>query len=868
MFEQDKKQKTITVLGKTFNSEEERIAFFRDELRKKLPELKQMEGFPVGEDEDIINLSDPPYYTACPNPWLGDFISEWEEDKKHLEKEGRLITNNGVDEPYANDISVGKNNPIYRAHSYHTKVPHPAIMKYLHHYTNKGDIVLDGFQGTGMTGVAAKSLNHKADKKLKFIGIDLSPIAGFISYNFNKNWDLVKIRNIFNSVLKETSLKYGWLYETFDSSTNTKGKINYVIWSDSFICPNCDHSNTYWSYAFDIETEQVNSPFNCPNCFSVLEKKDLKPNLYTEFDVYLERTIKQIKKVPVLIDYTNSKGKRLRKSPDKNDFETLEKIRNSFSNLDYRTAEICFNGDHWGDTWRKGSHTGITHSHHFYENRTLVALSRLLEKFKEYDEFPQLLFFLTSIVGMRCTRRMPYRSGGKSAGSVNNMTLPSISQEYNVFDTIKRKYRDIEKAKLELGNSPDSFSVSTQSATELPLLSNNCVDYIFLDPPFGSNIMYSEMSFMSESWLAVYTNNEKEAIESKSQNKGNFEYQELISNSFNQFYRILKPGKWMTIEFSNTSAAIWNIIQNSIQNVGFVIANVSGFDKKQGSFNAVNTATAVKQDLVISCYKPSSEFDSKFKQHRNDDVAIWSFIQEHLNHLPIHQVKENSTTAIIERSPKILFDRLIAFYVQKGLPVPIDAGKFQEGLREGFAERDGMFFSDEQVHVYDKKKEEHPNLIQYSLFISSEQDGVLWLKNYLIKKSATYQDIRPDWMQALGGVRKGDIIPEMETILEENFLKNDSGKWYLPDPENEADLDRLRNKRLLKKFEDYKNQTKVTRAKSIKEVRVDALRAGFKQCYQEKDFTTIVAVGDKIPNNLLMEDEVLLQFYDIASSRV
>ena len=59
---------TITVLGKTFNSEEERRDYFREELRKKLPELKQMEGFPIGEDEDILNLSDPPYYTACPNP--------------------------------------------------------------------------------------------------------------------------------------------------------------------------------------------------------------------------------------------------------------------------------------------------------------------------------------------------------------------------------------------------------------------------------------------------------------------------------------------------------------------------------------------------------------------------------------------------------------------------------------------------------------------------------------------------------------------------------------------------------------------------------------------------------------------------------
>jgi hypothetical protein len=341
-----------------------------------------------------------------------------------------------------------------------------------------------------------------------------------------------------------------------------------------------------------------------------------------------------------------------------------------------------------------------------------------------------------------------------------------------------------------------------------------------------------------------------------------------MDQSFAEYFRVLKPNKWMTVEFSSTSAAVWNSIQYSISKAGFVIANVAGLDKKQGTYNSKTTLTAVKQDLAISCYKPSSEFDQKFKQHQNTDVAVWDFVQEHLNHLPIHLVKDNATTAIIERSPKILFDRLIAFYVQKGLPVPIDAGALQKGLRERFIERDGMFFTNEQVQEYDKKKKENPEFIQLSILVSSEQDGVLWLKNLLSEKTLTYQDIQPQWMQALAGVRKGDVIPELADILEENFLKDDQGKWYVPDPENQADLEKLRAKRLLKQFEVYKKEALTTKKKSIKELRVEALRAGFKQCYQDKDFQSIVTIVDKIPNNLLMEDEVLLQFYDIASNRV
>ena len=58
-------------------------------------------------------------------------------------------------EPFVADIREGKNDPIYNAHLYHTKVPPRAIIPYILHYTEPGDIILDPFCGSGMTGVAA-----------------------------------------------------------------------------------------------------------------------------------------------------------------------------------------------------------------------------------------------------------------------------------------------------------------------------------------------------------------------------------------------------------------------------------------------------------------------------------------------------------------------------------------------------------------------------------------------------------------------------------------------------------------------------------------------------------------------------------------
>src|SRR5262249_24597444 len=142
---------SVECLGLTFESDEARRSYFRAELKKNLedPVFRKTKGFPIGTDEDILTLSDPPYYTACPNPFIQEFIRKVGQPYAPDVFYAR--------EPLATDVSEGKNDPIYNAHAYHTKVPYPAIVRYLVHYTNPGDVVLDFFAGTGMTGVAANA---------------------------------------------------------------------------------------------------------------------------------------------------------------------------------------------------------------------------------------------------------------------------------------------------------------------------------------------------------------------------------------------------------------------------------------------------------------------------------------------------------------------------------------------------------------------------------------------------------------------------------------------------------------------------------------------------------------------------------------
>ncbi|HRS75174.1 MAG TPA: hypothetical protein P5282_09560, partial [Anaerolineaceae bacterium] len=136
---QNTEPQPVTCLGIEFPSDEARRQHFTELLRDRLrdPEFRKIEGFPIGSDEDILNLSDPPYYTACPNPWIADFIRFWEAEKSTIQVQSSEFSVQGSSnpepktqnpepayhrEPFAADVSEGKNDPIYNAHSYHTKV--------------------------------------------------------------------------------------------------------------------------------------------------------------------------------------------------------------------------------------------------------------------------------------------------------------------------------------------------------------------------------------------------------------------------------------------------------------------------------------------------------------------------------------------------------------------------------------------------------------------------------------------------------------------------------------------------------------------------------------------------------------------------
>jgi hypothetical protein len=685
------------------------------------------------------------------------------------------------------------------------------------------------------------------------------------------------------------------MYET-SHTDGRKGRINYTVWSDVFTCPECAGEVIFGDVAVEKKTGKVLDVFSCPHCKAELTKRKMDRAWTTKYDSALNESVRQAKQVPVLINYTvdGYKG-RFEKTPDEHDFELITKIENS--EIPYWFPK---NRMMEGKESRRNDSTGITHVHHFYTRRSLWVLSALLSKTalisdKITKSFCRFLFQQWAVGLSKMNRYSPTHFSQNNRNLSGTLYIGSriseVSPEYAFSEKLKRLVNAFS------GKKQQNSAIFTQDS-EYTTIANESIEYIFIDPPFGANLNYSELNFLWESWLKVITNNKPEAIENSVQHKGPIEYRLLMTACFKEAYRVLKPGRWMTVEFSNTKASVWNSIQSAINEAGFIIANVSALDKKQGSFKAVTTPTAVKQDLVISAYKPNGGFEERFQKEAQTEEGVWDFIHTHLQYLPVTKLQGTELVVIPERDPRILYDQVITYYVRKGYGVPIDSQDFQNGLAQRFSERDGMYFLPEQVAEYDQKKLLLGNktLLQ-SLFISDEASAIEWLRSLLRVKPQSFQDINPQFMKEISGWSKNEVGLELSTLLEQNFLIYDGkgpvpeqihsylstnwkemrnlskqdpalvakakGRWYVPDPSKAGDLEKLRERALLKEFEQYKQLNK-----KLKVFRLEAVRTGFKKAWQDRDYKTIVSVAEKIPSSVLEEDPKLLMWYDQAMTRL
>ncbi len=614
----------------------------------------------------------------------------------------------------------------------------------------------------------------------------------------------------------------------------------------------------------------------------------------------------------MLINYSVGKSKH-EKKPDGEDLALLQSITEKSLPESVPTNEIPFM--HMTHQRARMDAFGITHVHHFHLPRPARALGALWEKAASVSKANlrnMLLFFVEQAVwGMSLLNRYsPSHFSQTNRQLTGVYYVASQHSEVSPWYNLGGKLHRLEKTFRDLYSLWDASAISTGTAAILSL-PDSCTDYIFTDPPFGENIYYADLNFFVESWQRVWTAAEPEAIVDRAKHKGLPEYQELMTRCFEEYHRVLKPGRWMTVVFHNSKNSVWNAIQESLQRAGFVVADVRTLDKQQGSYRQV-TSTAVKQDLVISAYKPNEELERRFWLEAGTEGGVWDFVESHLRQLPVVVEKDGAVEPVAERMGYLLFDRMVAFHVQRGVSVPLSAAEFYAGLKQRYPERDGMYFVPDHVAQYDRKRVKARELLELQLFITGESSAIQWLRQELTKKPQTFQELSPEFMKDYGWAKHEKLL-ELGDLLKENFLRYKEGepiphqilswmkqsakhrpriaaaeekpggipevgltthdpemisatkdRWYVPDPNRARDLEKLREAALHKEFETYRQ---AAGGKKLKVFRLEAVRAGFGKAWRDKEYTTIIEVAKKIPEAVLQEDPKLLMYYDNALDR-
>jgi 16S rRNA G966 N2-methylase RsmD len=515
-------------------------------------------------------------------------------------------------------VSGQRNTALYNAHSYHTKVPPEAIVPFLEHFTRPGDIVLDPFCGSGMTGVAASLTGRRA------ILSDLSVAAVHLAYNHTRPCSTADLSAAFEALAKDLEDEFRELYACTDG--RERGYVHYTLWSRDAICPACNAHFSMWD-AIDRETGRMPAALKCPQCGRQSAKHALR---------YADNH-------PVLLSYERHNGERVEREPTDKDLALLkrytrESIHNWYPKIPVENSREMY--------IRSALHLqGIQSVADFYTPRNLYALARLWHRIQQVgdERVRAALAFAFTNTSWHGTRMRRFNARGGQRPLTGTLYIPQLSSEANVLEVMRNKIRQLRSYYTALGSPvvpPPAIRLG--SATHLSGVPEGSVDYVFTDPPFGSNIFYADCNLIWESWLGGVTRLEEEAVVNRSRDvarggKTVQDYQRLMAASMHEIHRVLKPGAWATLVFHNTDPDVWRAIQSAAEEAGFQIEDAGALDRKQQSHKGYKGRAEQEEvahfDVIMSMRKHEARRAPQ-PRPRPLKEGIEQFVQDAYHALP------------------------------------------------------------------------------------------------------------------------------------------------------------------------------------------------------------------------------------------
>lgn len=518
---------------------------------------------------------------------MTDFVAAYMSDEPLPASKGGSATDAP---PSARMVPGSRNTAFYNAHSYHTKVPPEAILPFIEHFSKQGDVVLDPFCGSGMTGVAAALAGRRA------ILNDLSTAAVHLAWNHTRTCDGDALEAAFDRVAAVVKSDFDSFYATRDE-TGAPAMIRWTLWSTRHRCPQCRADFLLWD-TVDRKTGRLTRETECPSCDHRADRR--------HFEV--------IDNEPALVSFERASGGRGERAATEQDREDAEKYAAQTTDAPFPEVPLGADREMYQ---RCALHLhGIRSVRDMYTDRNRMALSVLWKAIQtEPDErLRAALAFAFTNTAWHGTKMRRFNARGGHRPLTGTLYVPQLSAEVNVLNVMRKKIgqlRSYYAAFKPVAAEPPR--VMSGSATDLSRIPDGSIDYVFTDPPFGSNIFYADCNLIWEAWLGRVSDPALEAVVNRSLlptdgGKTLADYSELMAGSLAEIARVLKPGGWATVVFHNTDSEVWRSLSEAASSAGFEFHEAASLDRKQQSHKGYKGRDGEENvahfDVVMNLRKP------------------------------------------------------------------------------------------------------------------------------------------------------------------------------------------------------------------------------------------------------------------------
>jgi len=586
--------------------------------------------------------------------------------------------------PIDHAVIARPHTPVYKMHRYFARRPWSVFRAIIEHYSNPGSVVLDPFCGGGVTLVEGLRLGRKV------IGVDINPLATFITRLEISEIDLDELREGFRRISEKTAQQILALYQCKCRKCGADATLRWLEWSNVYECNECHRA-----IAISTRPKIRWGTYKCHDaCGSLINITDA--TMIGDIPIQAEIICSNCDEV-YRINLVGEEAENFR--PDPVATKALENSLFGIIPHDRMSQRLEL---------RRPYNAHLDRYADFLTPRNRIASAMLLDAIL-YEASPVRDFLIgTFLSTLNWAVRMCVLKKGSPAGwGAANFWTPQNPLEINVWNAFQNRTKATLKGKEQseyeingcqvktaINNSSDlkqaDAFVLTQSSIKLPL-PNESVDAIITDPPYGGNVMYTELGNFFCVWVKDVVgiprneliDDRQEAIVSRPHEKGLTEYRLLMHEVFKECHRVLKPHRWMVMTFHNREFKVWNAIHLAAHDAGFVLAEHDGMIYQPPIQQYTTTMYLYRQgamlgDFILSFQKVEKQPEFKAIEHAEIGRQIERLAAEAVLH---HQ----------EASLSLIYMKLMPWLLNNNLLDKISEKDLVPYLTNSFEEKDGKW---------------------------------------------------------------------------------------------------------------------------------------------------------------------------------